>query len=290
MSRSLDIPYVVAEASHAPKRLSGPWSGAEIAVCDAIQAAEMLLCPTVHDMAGLRLVAPAQTRIERLPPFLDPAPYRRAARKRQLLRARLGTACALPIDQPWMVVAAMMRRGDKLASYRLLAQALALLQDLPWQLLVAGDGAARAEIEVLLHHAAPGRVCFLGACDARTMAAVYAAGDLCIWPAVNEAYGMAMLEAQAAGLPVVSCATRGVPDVVDDGVTGLLAGAVDATALATCARALLSDAPRRVAMGQAAATFVDRDRSLTRAASRLRALLAVRDKSVGAADAVAVSG
>ncbi len=289
VSRSLDIPYVVAEASHAPKRLSGPWSGAEVAVCDALQAAELLLCPTAHDMAGLRLVAPVHTRIERLPPFLDPAPYRRAARKRQLLRTRLSTAYALPGAPPWMVVAAMMRPGDKLASYRLLAQALALLLDLPWRLLVAGDGAARAEIEALLHHAAPGRVFFLGACDARTMAAVYAAGDLCIWPAVNEAYGMAMLEAQAAGLPVVSCATRGVPDVVDDGVTGLLAGAVDATALATCARALLSDAPRRAAMGQAAATFVERDRSLTRAASRLRALLADWDKSVGAPGAVAAS-
>lgn len=289
VSRALDIPYVVVEASHARKRLSGPWSGGEAAVCDAIQAADLLLCPTAHDVAGLRLVAPAHTRIERLPPFLDPAPYRRAARKRHLLRARLGTACDLPGDQPWMVVAAMMRPGDKLASYRLLAQALALLQDLPWRLLVAGDGAARAEVEALLHQAAPGRVCFLGGCDARTMAAVYAAGDLCIWPAVNEAYGMAMLEAQAAGLPVVSCATRGVPDVVDDGVTGLLAGTLDASALAECARALLSDVPRRAAMGLAAATFVDRDRSLTGAATRLRALLVPRDQPVGACGAMVTS-
>jgi glycosyltransferase involved in cell wall biosynthesis len=275
VSRSLDIPYVVAEASHARKRLSGPWSGAEVAVSDAIQAADLLLCPTAHDVAGLQLVASAHTRIERLPPFLDPAPYRRAARKRQLLRARLATACDLPSDQPWMVVAAMMRPGDKLASYR--------------RLLVAGDGAVRAEVEALLHRAAPGRVCFLGGCDARTMAAVYAAGDLCIWPAVNEAYGMAMLEAQAAGLPVVSCATRGVPDVVDDGVTGLLASTVDAPALADCARTLLSDAPRRAAMGQAAATFVDRERSLSRAASRLRALLVDRDRPVDTPGAVAAA-
>lgn len=80
---------------------------------------------------------------------------------------------------------------------------------------------------------------------------------------------MAMLEAQAAGTPVVSCATRGVPDVVRDGETGLLADAIEPSKLAACARSLLSDAPRRVAMGHAAACFIARERSLQQAASNL---------------------
>ncbi len=281
--RALGLPYVVAEASHAPKRLTGPWARGQVAVHDALQEADLLLCPTAHDVEGLQLAVPTRTRIERLPPFLDPAPYRRAARKRALLRRRLQVGHGLVPDQPWMLVAAMMRPGDKLASYRVLAQALALLQDLPWQLLVAGDGAERAQVEALLKQAAPARVFFLGSCDARSMAALYAAADLCIWPAVNEAYGMAMLEAQAAGCPVVSCATRGVPDVVQDGKTGLLAPSVDASELADCARALLADAPRRAAMGQAAALFVDEQRSLAQAGSALRGLLAGFDKTGNAA-------
>jgi glycosyltransferase involved in cell wall biosynthesis len=271
--RALGLPYVIAEASHAPKRLSGPWAMGEAAVLDALEQADLLLCPTAHDVAGLARGAPARTRIERLPPFLDPAPYRRAARKRELLRLRLHKACALPIDQPWMVVAAMMRPGDKLASYGVLARTLALLSDLPWQLLVAGDGQARPQVEFWLTAAAAGRVHFLGACDARTMAAVYAAADLCIWPAVNEAYGMAMLEAQAAGTAVVSCATRGVPDVVQNGATGLLASSLEPQALAMCARALLSDRSRCRAMGQAAGRFVERQRSVAQAAVALRQLL-----------------
>ena len=270
---ALGLPYVIAEASHASKRLSGPWAMGEAAVLDALQQADLLLCPTAHDVDGLRLAAPGSARIERLPPFLDPAPYRRAARKRGLVRARLRAARALPDDQPWMVVAAMMRPGDKLASYGVLAQTLALLRDLPWQLLVAGDGTARAQVEALLTDAAPGRVHFLGACDARGMAAAYAAADLCIWPAVNEAYGMAMLEAQAAGTAVVSCATRGVPDVVLHGVTGLLAESTAAPPLALCARKLLTDAALCAAMARAAARFVDEQRSLAQAAARLRLLL-----------------
>ncbi len=272
---ALGIPYVVAEASHAPKRLSGPWAMGEAAVQAAIRQADMLLCPTAHDVAGLQLVALTHTRIERLPPFLDPAPYRRAARKRSLLRMRLQHALGLPPTQPWMLVSAMMR--------------LCFLHDLPWQLLVAGDGSARAQVEALLEQAAPARVFYLGACDARTMAALYAAADLCIWPAVNEAYGMAMLEAQAAGTAVVSCATRGVPDVVNDGVTGLLAPAIDPQLLAACARALLTDPARCAAMGHAAALFVDHERSLVQAAEHLRDLLARWDRSCHGSDPVASS-
>ena len=102
------------------------------------------------------------------------------------------------------------------------------------------------------------------------LAAIYAAGDLFVWPAVNEAYGMAMLEAQAAGLPVVSSATRGVQDVVQHGVTGLLAQPGDVPAFTQHIRALLQDALRRSAMGAAAARFVSQERSLTQAAQSLQ--------------------
>lgn len=274
VSAALGIPYVIAEASYAPKRSSGPWAMGHAASARAIGAAALLLCPTGDDVAGLQLVACAHTPVLRLPPFLDPTPYQAAARDRAAHRASLSAAHGLDAACAWMVVAAMMRLGDKLASYTLLAAALARLGDLPWRLVIAGDGPARAEIEILLQRAAPGRACFLGQCGAQAMAGVYAAGDLCIWPAVNEAYGMAMLEAQAAGLPVVSCAVRGVPDVVCDGVTGLLAAPGDAHDLARCARLLLLDPARRVRMGQAAARFVGRERSTEQAAGTLKHLLA----------------
>ncbi len=270
---ALGIAYVVAEASHAAKRAVGPWAMGHAAVEQALQSADLLLCPTAFDVAGLLQVVIDAGRIRRLPPFLDPAPYRRAARKKTLWRARLCARQSLAPELAWLVVPAMMRPGDKLASYRLLADTLRLLPDLHWQLLVAGDGDARDEVEGLLNQAAPGRVRFLGACDARTMAVVYAASDICVWPAVNEAYGMAMLEAQAAGLPVVSCATRGVPDVVQHGATGLLAAEMDAPLLAACLRDLLADPSRRRAMGFAAAQFVQQSRSLLQAAHTLASAL-----------------
>jgi glycosyltransferase involved in cell wall biosynthesis len=273
-STALGIPYVVAEASHANKRAGGAWDIGHCGAMQAIRRADLLLCPTRDDADGLRALVASPDRVASLPPFLDPAPFRAAAGRRAEERARLARTRGLDASVPWIAVAAMMRPGDKLFSYRALAASLGRLQDLSWRLLVAGDGPARAEVEAVLDTAIPGRAVYLGALGLNDVAAMYAAADLCVWPAVNEAYGMAMLEAQAAGIPVVSCATRGVPDVVVHGGNGLLAPYGDDAALAALARDLLVDATKRVRLGAAAAAFVADERSVDAAALRLGPLLA----------------
>ncbi|MEO6624417.1 MAG: glycosyltransferase family 4 protein [Burkholderiaceae bacterium] len=274
VSAALRVPYVVAEASHAGKRAGGAWASGHDAATHAIRCAALLLSPTRDDILGLRQVAGDAANIVHMPPFLDASLYQNAAALRASHRQRLAARWDLNAGCPWIIVAAMMREGDKLASYGALAQALAQLIDLPWQLLVAGDGAASDAVHTLLHTAAPGRVRFAGECAAPELAAIYAAGDLFVWPAVNEAYGMAMLEAQAAGLPVVSSATRGVQDVVKHAVTGLLAPPGDVPGFTHHIRALLQDDVRRRAMGVAAARFVATERSTAQAAESLRRHLA----------------
>jgi len=268
-SRLLGIPYVIAEASHAPKRAAGRWAIGHEGSAAAIRQAALVLAPTQHDLPCLAALLGSSERILRLPPFLGAAPFAAARAARAEHRAAFANAHGLDAEIPWLVVAAMMRPGDKLASYEALAAALALLRGHRWQLLVAGDGEARAAVEAALEAAAPGRATFLGALDTDTLAAACAAGDVFAWPAVNEAYGMSMLEAQAAGLPVVSCALRGVPDVVMDGRTGLLAPPDDPQAFAERVRLLLDDAPRRRALGEAAAAFVQQERSIAVAADSL---------------------
>ena len=275
-SAALGIPYVIAEASHAAKRAGGPWDIGHQGALSGIARADLLLCPTRDDMEGLRAAlagAAAADRVQWLPPFLDPAPFRAAAARRESHRARLAQAHGLDPAVPWIAVVAMMRDGDKLASYRALAGSLAKLRELRWQLLVAGDGTARAAVEAALAAAIPGRTTYLGALGMAGIAGLNAATDLFAWPAVNEAYGMAMLEAQATGLPVVSCATRGVPDVVTHGRTGLLGPSSDETAFAANLRELLLDDARRARFGVAATAHVCEERSMTAAVARLQALL-----------------
>ena len=264
---ALAIPYLVAEASHAPKRAGGPWAPGHAAAADAIARAAAIFTLNPADAECLAPLAGAG-RVVRLPPFLDAAG--RAPPPRAAARAALAGRFGLDAGRAWLLAVAMMRAGDKLASYRLLGQALRRLSDLDWQLLVVGDGPSRDAVEAAL---AGLDVRYAGAQAGQDLGAFYAAADLCVWPAVNEAYGMALLEAQAAGLPVVAGIAGGVAAIVADGATGLLTPAGDEAAFAAALRRLILDPARRAAMGAAARAKAAREHDIATAAAILDAEL-----------------
>jgi glycosyltransferase involved in cell wall biosynthesis len=103
-----------------------------------------------------------------------------------------------------------------------------------------------------------GRVHFLGVCDDADLAGLLAASDLFLLASVWEGSPVAAIEAMAAGLPVVATAVGGVPELVEHGVTGLLAPRGDIPALANALAALAGDPERRRSMGCAAARRVER--------------------------------
>ena len=86
-----------------------------------------------------------------------------------------------------------------------------------------------------------------GAQASESILSFYWACDLFVWPALNEAYGMALLEAQASGLPVVAGQGGGVADVVRHGESGLLVKAGDSAAFANAVTHCLSY-PRELAI------------------------------------------
>jgi hypothetical protein len=268
--QALAIPYLVAEASVAAKRAGGPWDLGHRATLAALERAAAVIALNPQDAACL----PNPQRVRPLKPFLDPAPYLAAAAEGQRHRASLAASLGLDSKQPWLLAVAMMRRGDKLASYRMLARSLDGLQDLPWQLVVVGDGPARGEVEAEFADFAAARVRFAGETSLQALPRVYAACDLLVWPAVNEAYGMALLEAQASGLPVVAGASGAVPEIVRDGVTGALAAPGEPAAFTAALRALLGDPGRRRLMAAAASEAVQAEHGLPTAARRLDAILA----------------
>jgi len=79
-----------------------------------------------------------------------------------------------------------------------------------------------------------------------------AALDLFVFPSLNEGMGRALVEAMAAGLPVIATRVGGIPDVVVDGETGVLVPPGDELALAAAVLALLQDPERMGAFGEAA--------------------------------------
>jgi glycosyltransferase involved in cell wall biosynthesis len=85
----------------------------------------------------------------------------------------------------------------------------------------------------------------------RDIPALLAAADVCVLPASAEACGRVLLEAMAMAKPVVATASGGTPEIVVDGVTGLLVPPGNPAALAAALVALLQDPERARAMGSA---------------------------------------
>jgi glycosyltransferase involved in cell wall biosynthesis len=260
ISAPLGIPYVVAEASSAPKRAGDPWGIGQRAVEQALRRADAVLGLNPADRDCVLPLLRDPGRWIDFPPFLDARQYAAAPRPRP------------PSLPPRLIAVAMMRRGDKLASYCMLADSLAMLSDLDWSLDVVGDGEARGEVAAALA-AFGSRVRWRGALDETGLATALADSDLFVWPAINEAFGMALLEAQASGLPVVAGASGGVSGIVADRETGLLVPPGNPIAFAVALRRLILEPRRCAAMGAAARERVLREHDLPAAAARLRSVL-----------------
>jgi glycosyltransferase involved in cell wall biosynthesis len=269
VSRSLDIPYLLIEASFAPKQAGGPWDLGHRAAEASIRTADVALAMTEVDEIGLTPLVKPPAALRRLPPFLDPSAYRIAHEDRRRHRRDLSERFGLQLDRPWLLAVGMMRNDVKRDSYALLAQALDRIRDRSWQILIVGDGPSRSMIENLFDSLGSERVKMAGILAEAELPACYAAADVYAWPAVREAYGMAFLEAQAAGLPVVAGREGGVQDVVRDGLTGLLAPPRDPEALALSVADLLDHPAKRKAMSDAGLVVVQREHGLDRAATRL---------------------
>ena len=94
------------------------------------------------------------------------------------------------------------------------------------------------------------RVCFLG--ERNALPELLADADLFLIASTEESFGLSALEAMACGVPVVSTAVGGVPEVVTDGHTGLLVERDDQAAFTAAIETLMTDAGRLVEMGRAA--------------------------------------
>jgi glycosyltransferase involved in cell wall biosynthesis len=100
--------------------------------------------------------------------------------------------------------------------------------------------------------------------------------DVFVLPSRSECFGIATVEAMAAGLPVVATDVGGAADIVDNGRTGYLIPGGDSRSLANALDSLTSDAGKRVAMGRAARDVAEQrfdiERNARRTLDRLKAL------------------
>ena len=218
VSRALGIPYFLAEASVSPKQARSKWSEGYQASVLAIQQAQKIFNLNPKDIPGLKQVVRKLDTLVNLAPFLPSTPPPNASRI--ALRERIGLWKNISPHHYWLCCVAMMRKDSKLDSYQLLAKSMKKIERQDWQLLIIGSGVAETETKQAFSQV---KNChFLGQQDASFIHEYLYASDLFVWPAINEAFGMAMLEALRAGLPIIAGRSKGVAQIVDHMKTGIL--------------------------------------------------------------------
>lgn len=216
-------------------------------------------------------IAPAE-KVVVVPLGLDLEPFSRAPRDGQF-RTSLG------IGTDTFVIACVGRLVP-IKNHRLLLQTARLLRASGhdnFVVLIVGGGELQEYLEqeaIALDVAQ--HVRFLG--WRRDLPALYGGTDMAVLTSRNEGTPVSLIEAMAAGLPVVSTNVGGVPDVVQDQKTGYLVSPGDARGLAQAIGSLDGNPDRRRALGEAgrkrALELFTRERLLSRIASLYESLLA----------------
>lgn len=156
------------------------------------------------------------------------------------------------------VVVLLARRLAKKNGVIYAARAIKYLRGTPCKLVFAGDGEERKRIEETISSCGMmGQALFLGSVVNDLMPDIYRAADICLLPSLMEATSIAGLEAMASGKPLIGTTVGGIPDLIEQNVTGLLVPPEDEQALGNAMLQLINQPDRRLTMGTCARQRVE---------------------------------
>jgi len=178
-------------------------------------------------------------------------------------------AAGLPPAPPLVLCVA---RHVAVKNLGLLLKACAILKvdGVDFRCVMIGDGPLRASLETDRARLNLGEIVEMpGAADQETVARLWQQSAVGVLTSENEGMPVCLMEAAACGVPVVATAVGGVPELVQDGATGLLVPPAEPAALAAALGRLLTDAELRSRMGKAARAHAETAFSAARQADAL---------------------
>jgi glycosyltransferase involved in cell wall biosynthesis len=199
---------------------------------------------TVSSVMQQELVQRGFQRVELWPPAVDTDLFHRG-RKSPAMRARLSDGQP---DRPLLLTVSRLAPEKNVG---FLANVLEQFPDA--RLAVVGDGPQRAELERRFN----GNACFVGYLKGQELAEAYASADVFVYASETETMGNVVLEAMAAGCPVVAPRAGGIPSLLAHGDTGFLYRAGDLVDAVALIRALLADQRLHSRVAQAARREVE---------------------------------
>jgi len=238
----------------------------------ALRRADIVVGPSTDTVQ--RLISAqgvGEDKVQRLPWGLDPEfAARLAARDRLLPPPGFPQGKRIILSVGRWDTAEQYKGADTLIMA--LPQVLKAMPDV--SLVLVGDGNDRPRLEQLARdRGIVERTQFLHGLTAEQLSGCYANCDAFALPSRGEGFGLVFLEAMAHSKPVVGGAHAGIPDIVEDGVTGLLVPYGDAGRLGQALESLLSHADEARQMGERGRERVLREFSFERFQSTLEELL-----------------
>jgi glycosyltransferase involved in cell wall biosynthesis len=205
-----------------------------------VHLAERVIVPSRYS-AGVAhaLYAVPRERLAVVPEPIDLAEWRR----------RFAGAPPRAVGAPTVLAVARMYPRKRLGD--LVAAAARLRARIPGvRVRIVGEGPESARVRGLAATLGlADTVTFLGAISRSALALEYVGADCFCLPTVQEGFGLAFAEAMAAGLPIVACRAAAVPELVEDGRTGLLVTPGNTEELATAMESVLTNPALRAKLG-----------------------------------------
>lgn len=249
----LGLPYFVFSGAYSADRGKSPktWFG-HMLNRRALNAANHVFAITKTDYNGCAAILP-DDKLTYIKPGLPIRLFSPDVMMRQKYRRRWGAR-----DCTVIVTSAVMRKVKKTHGVETVIRSCAELANSGKKimLIVTGDGPEHDRLERLAVNLLPGRVRFLGMIPRGKLYEVFSGADIFAFPGKRERLSMTYLEAQCSGLPVVATDHLGAPEVVSDGVSGIIVPHDDVAAFTQAIGTLVDDDALRTRLSKGARNYV----------------------------------
>jgi glycosyltransferase involved in cell wall biosynthesis len=248
-SKTMDLPLVASYHTHLPKYLEHYGLG-------MLEGLMWEIIKAMHNQARINLVTSTAMKAELSEHGVERVDVWQRGVDTELFRPELARAEMRDRLSQGHPQAPLLLYIGRLSAEKEIDRIKPILQAIPGaRLALVGDGPYRAELEA---HFADTQTNFVGYLAGEDLASAYASADAFVFPSRTETLGLVLLEAMAAGCPVVAANSGGIPDIVTDGVNGFLFDPTDEEGAIKATRRLVEARAERELMGQNAVAEAER--------------------------------
>lgn len=238
-AKTLDIPLMASYHTHLPKYLEHYGLG-------MLEGVMWELIKAVHNQASINLVTSTAMRAELTEHGVERAKVWQRGVDTELFRPELASRDMRDRLSQGHPDAPLLLYIGRLSAEKEIDRIKPVLESIPdARLALVGDGPHREELAT---HFAGTHTNFVGYLGGEELGSAYASADAFVFPSRTETLGLVLLEAMAAGCPVVAANSGGIPDIVTSGENGFLFDPKDDEGAIAATRHLLDRSAERELM------------------------------------------